>query len=104
MLDLSPPIPGMYNNVGLSSARGSGTSGHIQKNLSQLKQKRTETTQERPKITRKPNPAILDHESKRLIEIKCIELRDELEEKGMSAKEIEERVNELRMELNVNKA
>lgn len=33
-------------------------------------------------IHRQPDQGILDHEKKRKVEIKCLELRDELEDKG----------------------
>ena len=33
-------------------------------------------------IGRKPNKEILEHEKKRRVEVKCAELRDEMEEQG----------------------
>ncbi len=35
-----------------------------------------------PPVHRQPDAAILDHERKRRVEVKCMELREELEESG----------------------
>lgn len=35
-----------------------------------------------PPVHRAPDQGILEHERKRRVEVKCMELRDELEEKG----------------------
>lgn len=48
---------------------------------------------------RQPDAAILDHERKRTIEVKCLELQDELEERGIDEDEIEKKVAELRERL-----
>jgi len=50
---------------------------------------------------RKANPEIVAHERKRQVELKCIELQDELEEAGVDEEEIEERVSQLRSKLMV---
>jgi serine/arginine repetitive matrix protein 2 len=70
----------MYNGVGLQTARGSGTSGFVQRNLShllpgqkpklsdygtELKQRLKENPLLPPK---EPNAEILEHERKRKIE------------------------------------
>ena len=65
----------MYNGVGLSTARGSGTSGYVQKSLAYAKQKRSEKfdygeqlkkLRENPLPPPKPaNREILEHEEKR---------------------------------------
>jgi serine/arginine repetitive matrix protein 2 len=95
-----------YNGIGLSTARGSGTNGFIQRNLSHVKAKpafRNDTANylQAPEhqLSRPPNKEILDHERKRLVEIKCLELEDELTEQGLAEDEIEERVDQLRQEL-----
>lgn len=77
----------MSSNVGLSTPRGSGTSGYVQRNLSQLKPR--DDTAPYPKDfenashqQRQPDQGILEHESKREIEVKVFELRDKLEDDG----------------------
>jgi hypothetical protein len=77
----------MADNVGLTTPRGSGTSGYVQKNRSLLRPrdkaapypKDYEHAQHRP---RQPDAEILEHEAKRGIEVKVFELRDKLEEEG----------------------
>ena len=77
----------MADNVGLSTPRGSGTSGYVQKNRSLLRprdkvapyQKDLDHARHRP---RQPDAEILEHEAKRDIEVKVFELRDKLEEEG----------------------
>ncbi|CAI2376795.1 unnamed protein product [Moneuplotes crassus] len=65
----------MYNGVGLQTARGSGTSGYVQKSLAYAQQKRSQKNdyveqlkkmRENPLPPPKPaNRAILDHEARR---------------------------------------
>lgn len=77
----------MADNVGLTTPRGSGTSGYVQKNRSLLRPrdkvapypKDWEHARHRP---RQPDAEILEHEAKREIEVKILELRDKLEEEG----------------------
>jgi serine/arginine repetitive matrix protein 2 len=83
-----------YNGIGLSTARGSGTNGYISKNTAYLqirdgppggayRKPYVDLDDLRgPPVHRAPDKGILEHERKRRIEIKCMELRDELEEKG----------------------
>lgn len=75
----------MYNGIGLQTARGSGTNGYVQKNLSLLNVNKNHKSYEEvdreaalyeQRLTRAPNKALLAHEKKRKIEIKCIELAD----------------------------
>ncbi|KAL6235995.1 hypothetical protein BDW75DRAFT_123781 [Aspergillus navahoensis] len=90
----------MSSNVGLSTPRGSGTSGYVQKNHAFLRPRnlgagapypspssslndRTESAFKQ----RQPDKAILEHEMKREIEVKILEERERLEE-------INERVEE----------
>jgi len=78
----------MSSNVGLSTPRGSGTSGYVQRNLSHIKPRdrgigapyNVEDFQRHKQ--RKPDAEILEHERKRAIELKVFELRDRLEEEG----------------------
>ena len=80
----------MADNVGLTTPRGSGTSGYVQKNRSLLRPrdkaapypKDWEQAKHRP---RQPDAEILEHEAKREIEVKVFELRDKLEEDGYAA-------------------
>ena len=44
---------------------------------------------------REPNLGILEHERKRKLEVKCLELEEVLEEQGLNEEEIEEKVNDL---------
>ena len=48
---------------------------------------------------RTPDAGILDHERKRKIEVLCLELQDELEEKGVAEDDVEKQVEELRQRL-----
>ena len=99
----------MSSNVGLTTPRGSGTSGYVQRNLSALKP-RNNSAPYPPRDSRNPLPqhralrqpdkSILEHERKRAIEVKCLELQDELEEAGeLGEEEIEAKVAELRVTL-----
>ena len=82
----------MSSNVGLSTPRGSGTSGYVQRNLSHLRPRETfapyprdaEATkqQHRP---RQPDAKILAHDRAREIEVKVFDLRDQLEDEGCVA-------------------
>jgi hypothetical protein len=80
----------MYNGIGLTTARGSGTNGYVQRNLSTIprnKQKIDYKTEEELQkldtlVSRPPNADILEHQRKREIEVKVLEYRDELEERG----------------------
>lgn len=94
----------MSSNVGLSTPRGSGTSGYVQRNLSHIRPRDPNTSSYHPKDydkfekhkQRQPDKEILDHDRKRNVEVKCLELRDKLEDDGMEEDEIEERVSALR--------
>lgn len=97
----------MSSNVGLSTPRGSGTSGYVQRNLSTLKPRATGYGQPyslndstRPPKIRKPDGDILKHDRLREIEVKVMELQDKLEEKGeLNEEEIEEECEKLRSSL-----
>lgn len=72
----------------------SGTNGYVVRNLSHLRPRDGPPggkagdfgsgfgNDNGPPVHRQPDQGILDHEKKRKVEIKCLELRDELEEKG----------------------
>ncbi|KAJ1665113.1 RNA-splicing factor [Coemansia sp. RSA 1813] len=98
----------MYNGIGLTTPRGSGTSGHVVRNASALKsgQERSvaqnrllKYSGESPPRSKPVDKGILEHEQKRQAEVKCLELQDELEEKGLDDAEIEKRVDRFRRQL-----
>jgi hypothetical protein len=83
----------MSSNVGLSTPRGSGTSGYVQRNLSYLKPRdnaapyprdldAVRQQQQRHHRQRKPDKEILEHDRRREVEVKVFELRDKLEDEG----------------------
>ena len=80
----------MYNNIGLSTPRGSGTNGYVMKNMSFLQMRREKQDYLKEDdlrkhdqfLTKKPNKEILEHERKREIELKCLQLQDMMEEQG----------------------
>ncbi|XP_014207587.1 pre-mRNA-splicing factor CWC21 [Copidosoma floridanum] len=91
----------MYNGVGLQTPRGSGTSGHVQRNCAALykkeKPKHQNSDDSKLEINRQPNQEILEHNRKREIEVKCLMYQDTLEEQGYeNEEEIESKVNSYR--------
>ena len=76
----------MSDNVGLSTPRGSGTSGYVQRNLAHIRPSGFPQTRDIDTLTphkqRQPDQSILEHDRKREVEVKVFELRDELEEQG----------------------
>ncbi|KAI5480577.1 pre-mRNA-splicing factor Cwf21 [Pseudohyphozyma bogoriensis] len=92
------------NGVGLSTARGSGTNGHIQRNLSNLRPRerfddRNAQSSKDLYTHRAPDKDILEHERKRRVEVKCLELQVSLEDDGVAEEEIEKQVQALREKL-----
>ncbi|EAS27614.1 pre-mRNA-splicing factor CWC21 [Coccidioides immitis RS] len=91
----------MSSNVGLSTPRGSGTSGYVQRNLSLLKprdrsygapfQPDADADERHTFKQRQPDKQILEHDRRRQIEVKILEERDRLEEEN---EELEERGEE----------
>ncbi|RCN51950.1 Cwf21 protein [Ancylostoma caninum] len=94
----------MYNGIGLQTARGTGTNGYVQANLSNLllSRKRVEYNSEadlrraEAEINRAPNEEILQHQRKRVIEMKCAEFEMLMEEKGFDDDEISKKVSDYR--------
>ncbi|KAL2855446.1 hypothetical protein BJY01DRAFT_2157 [Aspergillus pseudoustus] len=115
----------MSSNVGLSTPRGSGTSGYVQKNHAFLKPRNFGSGAPYPPPStskefgfgdtagggfkhRQPDKAILEHEAKREIEVKVLEERERLEEENeeveegkregevLGEEEIDKRCDELR--------
>ncbi|KAL1894972.1 hypothetical protein Cpir12675_003431 [Ceratocystis pirilliformis] len=91
------------DNVGLSTPRGSGTSGYVQRNLAHIKPRNypahnpdAEIKEHRP---REANQDILEHDRKRAVESKVFDLRDKLEDEGVDEDEIDQRCDNLRKQL-----
>ncbi|KAI1144616.1 cwf21-domain-containing protein [Hypoxylon sp. FL0543] len=95
----------MSDNVGLSTPRGSGTSGYVQRNLAHLKPRdraapySTKDLDHLKHRQRQPDKEILEHDRKREVEVKVFELRDQLEDEGVDEDEIDKRCDVLRKEL-----
>lgn len=78
----------MYNGIGLQTPRGSGTNGYVQRNMSfvpRVREKVNYRTEDDIKkldalANKKPNEGILAHEKKRMVELKCFEMREMMEE------------------------
>lgn len=75
----------MSENVGLTTPRGSGTSGYVQRNLAHLKPRDHGAPYPKDLDSlrhkqRQPDKGILEHDRKRQIEVKVFDLRDKLEE------------------------
>lgn len=91
----------MSSNVGLTTPRGSGTSGYVQRNMSYLRPRDQPREAPEPKSyhQRAPDQSILEHNRKREVEVKCLELQDKLEDEGKDEDEITEQVEALRRKL-----
>ncbi|CDR42328.1 CYFA0S09e01244g1_1 [Cyberlindnera fabianii] len=98
-----------YNGVGLTTARGSGTNGFIQKNYTRSvesgykrRQKNKEANNKRDQLASQlvRDKELLKHDDKRKIELKVSEMRDELEDEGkLDDDEIDKRCEEYRKSL-----
>jgi len=81
----------MYNGIGLETARGSGTNGYVQRNLSFIRRHKDnvdykseeQLRQLESQLVRGPSHEILDHERKRKVELKCYEMQELMEEQGL---------------------
>ncbi|PNS13828.1 hypothetical protein CAC42_1319 [Sphaceloma murrayae] len=92
----------MSSNVGLSTPRGSGTSGYVQRSSAFLRPR--DDTFDKPADfqshqRRQPDAAILEHDRKRQVEVKVFELRDKLEDEGKDEDEIDDACDALRKKL-----
>lgn len=76
----------MSSNVGLATPRGSGTSGHVQRNTASIKKSApyppVSGSIDRSFKQRIPDKEILEHERKRAIEVQVMVERDRLEEEN----------------------
>lgn len=112
-----------YNGVGLQTARGSGTSGYVETNLAAAlnksqsepdelvyghykKRKLLQQEKERKRTQalvadnkKKSQAEIVQHMSKRQIDLKCAELRDQLEDDSEDELVIAQKINALRERL-----
>lgn len=94
----------MYNGIGLTTPRGSGTNGFVQRNMSAVKRQKdrvdykTEEDVARldKQLNRQPNAEILNHDRKRRVELKCMEMQELMEEQGYSTEEITQKVSMFR--------
>eukprot|EP00983_Pelagomonas_calceolata_P067025 1149321-Pelagomonas_calceolata.AAC.5 len=89
----------MYNGIGLLTPRGSGTSGHVQNNKFNLRSAPPLRAQpggnisdmEGPKQVQ-PDKSILEHKSKREIELAVAQEQAKLEDEGLPEADIEEAI------------
>lgn len=81
----------MSSNVGLSTPRGSGTSGYVQRNSAFMKPRSAGYGAPYPPVSnatdrgfkqRAPDKQILEHDRRRMVEVKVMEERDRLEEEN----------------------
>ena len=94
----------MYNGIGLSTARGSGTNGYVTRNLGALRPQKKRwndsvSNDMKPRAQSMPSKEILAHNAKRAIEVEVMKLRIRLEDEKMDEDKIEERLQELRKTL-----
>ncbi|XP_032573126.1 serine/arginine repetitive matrix protein 2 isoform X8 [Drosophila sechellia] len=97
----------MYNGIGLTTPRGSGTNGHVQRNWACVRpgkkdkdyRAEDDTKKLDAQLNRPPNKEILDHDRKRKIEVKCLEFEDILEKQGHTPEEIKSQVDSFRQKL-----
>jgi serine/arginine repetitive matrix protein 2 len=100
----------MYNGIGLTTVRGSGTNGYVTRNMAHVSATRSAHIKngskdggmrgfEAPPAPKRANNDILLHNHKRDIEVKCVNLQEKLEEQGVEADEADRRVAELRASL-----
>ncbi|CAL1701673.1 unnamed protein product [Somion occarium] len=97
----------MYNGIGLTTPRGSGTNGYVVRNLSVLRShetavERAQSWNAPPPKHREPDGEILEHEKKRKVEVQCLELQLELEDNGLDEADIDGQVQTLRTKLLAN--
>lgn len=86
----------MYNGIGLTTPKGSGTNGYVIRNMASITagrldfQKNTKSFKSAPDMkVLKANTDLLLHEQKRKVELDLMKLKDELKAAGMSEDEIE---------------
>ncbi|CAF1014837.1 unnamed protein product [Rotaria sp. Silwood1] len=94
----------MYNGIGITTPRGTGTNGYVQRNLSFVptKRERVEYVKDADMkkletlIEKKGNSEILEHDKKRRIEVKCMEMRDMMLNNGYDEDVTNQKVQKFR--------
>jgi len=93
----------MYNGIGLTTPRGSATSGHVTRNLTYIKPeffrnkvnihsgKQSDIEKNSENKRTKGNEEILLHNKKRSIEARLFELQESLLEDGISDEDIQKK-------------
>ncbi|MES1907602.1 MAG: hypothetical protein MHM6MM_000689 [Cercozoa sp. M6MM] len=100
----------MYNGIGLFTPRGTGTSGYVQANRARAPnasyaQRVGDVARKGPRdallraAAQRNDKTLVEHERRRHIELKVLELREELEDKNEKPEIIKERTRELRRKL-----
>src|SRR5690242_15928871 len=99
----------MYNGIGLTTARGSGTNGYVQRNLAFMQDKPRQAQMQynynsiarAAPTQRAPNQEILEHERKRQIEVKVMEWAEQagILDKGLSEEDLDALLDQKRQEL-----
>lgn len=83
-----PTLP-MCMRAGILTPRGTGTSGHVSANKFNLRRapvpRFSESAPAPAAADKKPNQEILEHNRKRQVEVKLLELQDDLEAQGWVA-------------------
>lgn len=75
----------MYNGIGIQTPRGTGTNGYVQRNMGALpphKRKVDYKVKPMEEPIRNPNADLLEHKRKRRVELKCLEMRELMQEQG----------------------
>jgi len=96
----------MYNGIGLTTPRGSGTNGFVTRNLSAVRKTKEKIEDYRDKEDSAVRPfdiELIEHERRRQAEVRCMELQEMLEEEGVSEEEIMKKVNAFRTKLLADK-
>ena len=78
----------MYNGIGLKTARGSGTNGFVQRNMSYIRPSRMLELAQRmepqivePKMN-KQDKSLVEHQVRREIEVALLDLEETMKEQG----------------------
>ena len=100
------PLVRMYNGIGLSTPRGSGTSGYVQRNLGFVEpERRRRRRAPRPPARPRRDPPrtvskhMREHERRRRIELELLKLRKGLVAQGLEGDALESRIAAARAEL-----
>eukprot|EP00474_Spongospora_subterranea_P009536 CRZ09994.1 hypothetical protein [Spongospora subterranea] len=92
-----------YNGIGLATARGSGTNGHVTRNLSSLrrpiKSVSAANIEHAPPVQLKADPGLIEHNQKRQIAVLRMKKRLELEDQGLDEDQIVEELAKLTQSL-----